>query len=86
MCFRINIKKIKIGNINIENVAVAIFNKGFEDIYSTIDNPLLLGQNVIRELNKFQIDYQENTLTLLKSAEEADDSLVSVSSPYFFML
>ena len=49
-----NLKKIKIGNIEIENVRASISN--------SIDAPLLLGQSALKKLGEYKID---NTRSIL---------------------
>lgn len=55
---RIIIRKLKIGNNEVENIAFSISDE--------INSPLLLGQNVLSLFKEVRIDYSRSTITLIK--------------------
>lgn len=64
---RFKIRNLTIGNLNLKNVNASIINLDtYKSLGSILNKPLLLGQNVIRQLGKFEIDYYNETITIKK--------------------
>ena len=61
----VKIKKIKIGNANIKDAIVRIADKYTETLYPTNHYPLILGNDLIRELGNVQLNYKESILTIV---------------------
>ncbi|HRI26731.1 MAG TPA: retropepsin-like aspartic protease [Chitinophagales bacterium] len=56
---KINLRKIQIGDVFLYNVEASIMN--------SLEAPLLLGQSAISRLGRIELDYNANTLKILKS-------------------
>jgi len=63
---QVKIKSLQIGNAIIQNTIVGICPKSIENTYPTIREPHILGQNILREIGKFQIDYSTKALIILQ--------------------
>ena len=63
---KIKIKEFKIGNAIIQNVVVGICPKSLNNDYPSIREPFILGQNVLREIGKVQIDYKSRVLSIVQ--------------------
>ena len=63
---KLKIKEFKIGNAIIQNVVVGICPKSFKNDYPSIREPFILGQNVLREIGKVQIDYKSKVLSIVQ--------------------
>lgn len=63
---KLKIKELKIANASIQNVIAGIYSKPSDTEFPTIREPLILGQNVLREIGKVQIDYLSRLFYVLK--------------------
>lgn len=68
---KINIKEIKIGNIQIHNTLATVIH--------SLSAPLLLGQSALEKLGSFSFDYKNNTL-VFNTNKELDRSNSKIES------
>jgi len=61
--YRFNIRKLQLGSNVLHNVSASISN--------SVEASMLLGQNVLRELGKIQIDYQNNSLKVFNNPKRS---------------